>query len=328
MDLATSTQKFEQSTRVDIVRTFLVEIGRVPLLTGEQEINLSKQVQQMMLLLQIKKTLIDELSHEPTLNEWAERAQVSEANLNEVLRIGQRSKRHMIEANLRLVVTIAKKYQNRGLEFLDLIQEGTIGLERGVEKFDPMRGYKFSTYAYHWIRQAITRAIATQARAVRLPVHIIERINKIKRAQRQLSQKLGRNPKVSEIATELGFTLKQVRECMEWGRMPVSLNSHVRGDRETELVELLEDPGVTPEEYVMKPSQIIDLERLMADLTDQQREVLALRYGLLDGQELTLAKTGDQLNISRERVRQIEQQALKQLHNYTKECTRNQLSKI
>jgi RNA polymerase nonessential primary-like sigma factor len=179
VNLETSNKKAAQPMlTADMVRTYLHEIGRVPLLTHEQEIILGKQVQQMMALLETQQQLAEKLDREPTQAEWAEAAQVTEVELSQALRTGQRAKQKMIAANLRLVVAIAKKYQKRNLEFLDLIQEGTLGLERGVEKFDPMRGYKFSTYAYWWIRQAITRAIAQQARTIRLPIHITEKLNK------------------------------------------------------------------------------------------------------------------------------------------------------
>ncbi len=183
------TQKINYSA--DLVRTYLHEIGRVPLLTHEQEIVYGKQVQHMMTLLTEKEVVENQLEKELNLKEWAKLVQMSETELNRVIRQGQRAKRKMIEANLRLVVAIAKKYQKRNMEFLDLIQEGSMGLERGVEKFDPTKGYKFSTYAYWWIRQAITRAIAQQARTIRLPIHITEKLNKIKKTQRELSQKLG-----------------------------------------------------------------------------------------------------------------------------------------
>jgi RNA polymerase nonessential primary-like sigma factor len=297
----------------DAVRTYLHEIGRVPLLTHEQEIVLGKQVQQYMHLLEIQTELTESLERSPTEAEWAAVAELGEADLAQQLRQGQRAKRQMIEANLRLVVAIAKKYQKRNLEFLDLIQEGTLGLERGVEKFDPTKGYKFSTYAYWWIRQAITRAIAQQARTIRLPIHITEKLNKIKRVQRELSQTLGRSATVAEIAAALELEPAQVREFLTLSRQPISLDVRIGDNQDTELQELLEDDKTSPEDFTVRESLKQDIQTLLAELTPQQQEVITLRYGLNDGHELSLAKVGNRLNISRERVRQLEQQALKHL---------------
>jgi RNA polymerase nonessential primary-like sigma factor len=284
----------------DMVRTYLHEIGRVPLLTHEQEIIFGKQVQQ----------LTETLGHEPTQAEWMQKVGLDEAELEQALKQGKRAKQKMIEANLRLVVAVAKKYQKRNLELLDLIQEGTLGLERGVEKFDPMRGYKFSTYAYWWIRQAITRAIAQQARTIRLPIHITEKLNKIKKAQRELSQQLGRSATPAEIAKELELEPAQIREFLTLARQPVSLDLRVGDNQDTELRDLLEDDGQSPEQFTAKESLREDIQGLLTELTPQQRDVLTLRFGLNNGKELSLAKVGEQLSLSRERVRQLERQAL------------------
>jgi RNA polymerase nonessential primary-like sigma factor len=310
-DTTTTTNKPLFSA--DMVRTYLHEIGRVPLLTPEQEINYGKQVQKMMSLREIKEELQKKIGKEVTSEEWAQKAQMEVKELEKALEKGERAKRKMIEANLRLVVAIAKKYQKRNMEFLDLIQEGSLGLERGVEKFDPTKGFKFSTYAYWWIRQAITRAIAQQGRTIRLPIHITEKLNKIKRTQRELSQRLGRNPTPTEIAQELELHPSQIREYLSVARQPISLDVRVGDNQDTELSELLEDDSVSPEQYITQELLRQDLRDLLDELTDQQKAVISLRFGLEDGKELSLAKIGKKLELSRERVRQLEHQALAHL---------------
>jgi RNA polymerase nonessential primary-like sigma factor len=303
----------QPSYSADMVRTYLHEIGRVPLLTHEQEIIYGKQVQKMMTLLEQKEMLAQTLGREPNNDEWLESVSLSQEELNRLLLQGNRAKQKMIEANLRLVVAIAKKYQKRNMEFLDLIQEGSLGLERGVEKFDPTKGYKFSTYAYWWIRQAITRAIAQQGRTIRLPIHITEKLNKIKKTQRELAQRLGRSATPSEIADVLELEPGQIREYLSIARQPISLDVRVGDNQDTELSELLEDDGISPDLYITQELMRQDLHSMIAELTPQQQAVLTLRFGLEDGKELSLAKIGQRLNISRERVRQLEHQALAQL---------------
>jgi len=309
-------QVASRSTRpvtTDTVRTYLHEIGRVPLLTREQEITYGKQVQTMMQQLEVKNTLAEQLGREPSQQEWSDAVEMSPEELQTILKQGRRAKGKMIEANLRLVVSIAKKYQKRNMEFLDLIQEGTLGLERGVEKFDPMRGYKFSTYAYWWIRQAITRAIAQTSRTIRLPIHITEKLNKIKKVQRELVQKLGRNATPGEIAQALELDPAQIRDYLLASRHPVSLDLRVGDNQDTELQDLLEDHNTSADAFVTQELLRQDLKNLLSDLTAQQREVITLRYGLEDGKEMSLSKVGVQMSISRERVRQLENQALNHL---------------
>jgi RNA polymerase nonessential primary-like sigma factor len=300
------------SAPVDSVRQYLREIGRYPLLTHEQEINYGKQVQRMMQLLALRDELA-KTSEILSQEAWATAAELSPQELQRLIHNGERAKRHMVEANLRLVVSVAKKYQKLNMEMLDLLQEGGIGLQRAAEKFDPSKGYRFSTYSYWWIRQAMTRAISEQSRTVRLPVHMTEKLGKIRKAQRQLAIDLGRKASIDEIACLLELKPQQVRDCLSQSRQPVSLDIKIGSDQKTELSELLEDDGQTPDEFATLNCLRDDLAGWMRELTPQQSQVLRLRYGLVDNQPMTLQQIAEILKLTRERIRQIEHAAIKRL---------------
>ena len=326
--MSATQQPKPSSLSEDLTRTYLHEISRVPLLTQEQEIVLGKQVQKMMTLLTQKEQLEKKLGLEPTLKQWANAVGLSTDELNQVLRQGKQAKKKMIEANLRLVVSVAKKYQQRNLEFLDLIQEGSIGLKRGVEKFTPSRGYRFSTYAYWWIRQAITRAIYQQSRTIRLPIHVTEKLNKIKKTQRELSQKLGRIATISEVADELDLKLDVIRQCLKVNRQPLSLDLQVGEDGETELSQIIKDELTTsPGDYATQNLMRQDVRAMLQELKPKEREVLYLRFGLEDGEEWSLAKIGVRLNLSRERIRQLESKALARLRSHPPLALREYLAR-
>ena len=300
----------------DNIGAFFKEMARYPLLTAEEEITLANDVKLMVQVEATRQELTEKLAKKPTKAELAAAMELeSERQLELLLYRGKVAKRKMIRSNLRLVVSIAKRYLNRGVPFLDLIQEGAIGLNRATEKFDPNKGYKFSTYAYWWIRQAITRTIANDARTIRLPIHIVEKLNKLKKAQRNLKQKLQRNPSEIEIAEELGISPSQLRQLLELRRQSLSLNHRVGKAEDTELVDLLEDSDLQlPEERMseaMMRQEIIDV--LDDVLTQREKDVISLRYGLSTSQPYTLEEVGGIFNLSRERVRQIQSKAMRKL---------------
>jgi RNA polymerase nonessential primary-like sigma factor len=291
------------SAITDPVRLYLQDIGRVDLLSQEEELTLARLVQRRERLLQD--------GAEPDLGP-AERRQA--------LHRGKRAKERMIQANLRLVVAVAKKYQRRGMDLLDLVQEGTLGLERAVERYDPTRGFRFSTYAYWWIRQGITRAIASQSRTIRLPVHITEKLNRINRAQRELTARLGRSPTVAEIARDLDLSAVVVRHTLLQVPRPVSLEGRVGKDQDTQLGDLLEDSHSTPEQELTREQLHDDLEALLEELNSREAEVIRQRFGLEDDRPRTLTEIGAALHLSRERVRQIESRALLKLRQPQNRC--------
>jgi len=301
----------------DLVRSYLHEIGQVPLLTHDEEIILGKQVQRMNELI-AGKAALEASSNEPiSIATWAQEVALDEDELNCLIKQGQQAKQKMIRANLRLVVSVAKKYLKRNMEFLDLIQEGSLGLERGVDKFDPTKGYRFSTYAYWWIRQAMTRAIAQQTRTIRLPIHIVEKLNKIKKIQRDLSQQLGRQATPQEIAAALDMETEKVKEFLRLSRPALSIDLRVGDEQDTSMIDLLEDDKtITPNAYVNHEALCRDIRSALASLSPQEQDVLKLRFGLEDGQPLTLAKIGDKLNLSRERIRRLQNTALKYIREH------------
>jgi RNA polymerase primary sigma factor len=289
----------------DPVSWYLATIGREPLLTPAEEIELGNQVQAMMALLESGKD--------------AANADLSTQE-RKLLRIGQRAKQRMMKANLRLVVSVAKKYQGKGLELLDLIQEGSLGLERAVEKFDPTRGYKFSTYAFWWIRQSMTRAIACQSRTIRLPVHLSERLTAIRKVSLDLAHKLGAMPSRREIAEAMAMPLEELDSLLRQALTTSSLDAPVNGDEgRSFLGDLIADSAdEEPLERVERGIHQEQLGRWLSHLSEQERQVLQLRFGL-DGEERhTLAEIGRQLEVSRERVRQVELKALRKLRNLTR----------
>ena len=297
----------------NLVRSYLKNIGRIPLLSHEQEITLGKKVQRYVELEEIRAELMETTNDSPTLAEWADSADLSTQALAQAIDAGKQARAKMVKSNLRLVVSIAKKYAGHSLEMMDLIQEGTIGLHRGVEKFDPGKGYRFSTYAYWWIRQAITRSISNNSRVIRLPIHIGDKIRKIRKTQRKLSQVLGRSATVSEIAEEMSLTVEKLRELQAQGRRPLSLDMKIGSEQNTELGDLLEDEGILPEEYATRSSMKSDLSDLLLTLSEQQRNVIRMRFGLDTGSKMTLNDIGNRIGISRERVRQVERSALRKL---------------
>jgi len=286
----------------DLVRIYLREIGRVPLLTAEDEVELAKSIEAGLFADEKMRGGL------PLRNAEA-------ADLQLLVAEGERSKQRLIEANLRLVVSIAKRYIGRGLVFLDLIQEGNLGLIRAVEKFDYTRGYKFSTYATWWIRQAITRAIADQARTIRVPVHMVETINKLARIQRQLHQDLGREATPEEIAAEMGIEPDRVADIQRIALEPVSLQSPI-GEEESDLGDFIEDAdAVVPIEaaaFIMLQDQ---LERVLDELSRREQRIIQLRFGLTDGHPRTLEEVGREFGVTRERIRQIESKTLAKLRH-------------
>ncbi|MBO0350223.1 RNA polymerase sigma factor RpoD [Phormidium pseudopriestleyi FRX01] len=299
----------------DSIRLYLQEIGRIRLLRADEEIELARKIADLLELERIREHLCDHLHREPYDAEWADAVNMTLAQFRHRLHCGRRAKDKMVQSNLRLVVSIAKKYMNRGLSFQDLIQEGSLGLIRAAEKFDHEKGYKFSTYATWWIRQAITRAIADQSRTIRLPVHLYETISRIKKTTKLLSQEMGRKPTEEEIATRMEMTIEKLRFIAKSAQLPISLETPIGKEEDSRLGDFIESDGETPEDQVSKNLLREDLESVLDTLSPRERDVLRLRYGLDDGRMKTLEEIGQIFNVTRERIRQIEAKALRKLRH-------------
>ncbi len=292
-----------QAATNDPVRMYLKEIGKVPLLTAEEEVELAKKIEAREKALQ-------------KLNSGKDLSPKQIERLKKIEAEGLEAKKKLVEANLRLVVSIAKRYVGRGMLFLDLIQEGNLGLIRAVEKFDYSKGYKFSTYATWWIRQAITRAIADQARTIRIPVHMVETINKLVRVQRQLLQDLGREPTPEEIAEEMEISPEKVREILKVSQEPVSLETPIGEEEDSHLGDFIEDQRAeVPGEAAATKLLREQLEEVLDDLSTREKRVIQLRFGLIDGQPRTLEEVGRVFGVTRERIRQIESKTLAKLRH-------------
>ena len=299
----------------DPVRMYLKEIGKVPLLSAEEEINLAQRMEEGNVAtekIQLLKAHMEEAEDE------AEKAEIQEEikAMQKDIDLGSDAKKRLAEANLRLVVSIAKRYVGRGMLFLDLIQEGNLGLIKAVEKFDYRKGYKFSTYATWWIQQSITRAIADQARTIRIPVHMVETINKLIRVSRQLLQELGREPSPEEIAAEMNMPVDRVREILKISQEPVSLETPIGEEEDSHLGDFIKDDNVpVPADAAAFTLLKEQLEEVLGTLTEREQKVLTLRFGLEDGRARTLEEVGKEFNVTRERIRQIEAKALRKLRH-------------
>ncbi len=311
----TLSTSYRKDASDDAVGAFFKEMARYPLLKPDEEVELARHIQQLNEIEDLRAQFEEQHGRRPNKAELADALGLNERQLEQRLHRSQVAKRKMIRSNLRLVVSIAKRYLNRGVPFLDLIQEGAMGLNRATEKFDPDKGYKFSTYAYWWIRQGITRTIANDARTIRLPIHIVEKLNKLKKAQRELRRDLKRPPTEAELATVLEITEEQLQQLLQVRRQSLSLNVRVGREEDTELVDLLEDNNArSPEAQMSERMMRQEIAEVLSEvLTEREKEIVCLRYGIETGETHTLEEVGNIFNLSRERVRQIQTRAMRKL---------------
>ena len=308
-------EKSKKSETDNLLNLYLKEIAPIPLLSKAEEVIYGKMVMEGQKLEDVMNNMESELGHIPTLEQLSKKVNLTVEEIRKVKKDSALGANKLITSNLRLVVSIAKKYKEKGLSFDDLIQEGNLGLMRAVEKFDPGRGYKFSTYATWWIRQAISRGLSIKSRTIRLPLHIVEATQKIKKAIRKMTQEKGRRPSSEELAAELEMSVDKLRTISKAAIEPISIDTKLKGDDDVYVKDLIPNSSESPEDYVIKEAMKDKIESVLECLTDKERDMIRMRFGLDDGQQKSLQEVADEFNLTRERVRQIVNLAMKKLRN-------------